>query len=63
MPHPTRKKREKVLTERFDVRCSPAEKELIYQHAQRLELPVTRLVVLATLEMIERWENNNDESA
>lgn len=61
MPHPTRKKREKVLTERFDVRCSPEEKERIYQHAERLALPVTRLVVLATLKEIDRWETEKDE--
>lgn len=66
MTHPTQKTKRKrktkppVLTERFDVRCSPEEKQAIYNHANRISLPVTRFVTLAALREIERWESGNE---
>lgn len=50
-----------TITERIEIKCTPEEKDAIYAAALAAQQPVTRFMVLATIEKINRQKGNSDE--
>lgn len=50
-----------LITERIEVKCTPEEKDAIYAAALAAQQPVTRFMVEATIEKINRQKGSSHE--